>query len=598
LRTDLSQSRAISVYDAAQVAEVTRQMQLPRGTRITFDVAREVATRRGLKAVLAGDISSLGNSYILSARLVATASGDVLWAGRETATADGLAAAVDRLSATLRERVGESLRSIRADPPLAQMTTASTEALRLFAQSERAADADDTEAAVALLERAIALDSNFAIAHRRLAVLIRNTGGDTTKVQSSARRAYALRDKLSARERYMVDAAYHTYVAHDTAKTVAAYRALLDLYPDDRTATNNLALIYSEQGKRREALDLYWRSIRNGTAGAVTFGNAIPLEAEIGSLDSARVIIDAFAATYPENPNVPLYRANYFAAVGKLDSARAILERRREATRGNARLQVNVLYSLLNIAVTRGRLDEAVALYRDARRSQLQAFPNAAEGLPAAEDIERSILGVRMDIARDILHDTAAAAGLLEQSISRWPPERRPSPRNYLQAARAFAGVNRAESARAYWKKWEAVAKDSARNNPSALVLSVRATIAEAEGRFADAVRDLQLAREKLPGCPPCFLLQIANVYDRAGQPDSAIAYIDRRLAIRSLGEGPRAEVYERLAQLYDRRGDKPRAVKAYRQVVELWKDADAVLRPRVKTAQARIASLEGRPAP
>jgi TolB-like protein len=100
LRTDLSQSRAVSVYDVAQLSEVVRQMQLPPGTRVNFDVAKDVATRQGLKAVLAGEISSLGTSYVLSARLVATNTGDVLWAGRETATADGLSAAVDRLSAT------------------------------------------------------------------------------------------------------------------------------------------------------------------------------------------------------------------------------------------------------------------------------------------------------------------------------------------------------------------------------------------------------------------------------------------------------------------------------------------------------------------
>ena len=99
LRTDLSQSRSVSVYDVGQLGEVMTRMRLPRNSRVSFDVAKDVATRQGLKAVLAGDISSLGTAYVLNARLVATKSGEVLWATRETASADKLAAAVDHLSA-------------------------------------------------------------------------------------------------------------------------------------------------------------------------------------------------------------------------------------------------------------------------------------------------------------------------------------------------------------------------------------------------------------------------------------------------------------------------------------------------------------------
>jgi tetratricopeptide (TPR) repeat protein/tRNA A-37 threonylcarbamoyl transferase component Bud32 len=592
LRTDLSQSRAVSVYDVAQLSEVVRQMQMPRGSRITFDVAKEVATRQGLKAVLAGDISSLGNSYVLSARLVATGTGDVLWAGRENATADQLPAAVDRLSATLRERVGESLRSIRADPPLEQMTTSSTEALRLFAQSQRAGDAGDTEGATALLEKAIGLDSNFAMAHRKLAVLIRNAGGDTAKINRSVRRAYAMRDNLSARERYLVDAAYHNYVAVDTAKTIAAYSALLDQYPDDRAAANNLALIYRVQGKRNEALELYRSSIRSRTAAAVTFNNAIPLEVEIGSLDTAGAMIEAFAVAYPDNPNVPVNRSAYFAATGRLDSARAILERRREATRGNARLQSDVLFNLFQIAMSRGRFDEGTALYRDARRAQVEGFPNSSDELPPAEFVESNVFSLGVDIAL-ALHDTAGAVALQNQLISRWPPERLKSPANmYLGTASAFAALNRAEPARSYWKKWEAAVKDSVRNDPGSFALAVRGRIARAESRFADAVRDFQLAREKARGCPQCYLAEIGRTFDQAGQADSAIVYIERDMAVPSLGPDGSAMEYELLGKLYEKRGDKPNAVKAYQRFTELWKDADPSFQPRVKAARDKIAAL------
>ena len=262
-----------------------------------------------------------------------------------------------------------------------------------------------------------------------------------------------------------------------------------------------MGIIYRAQGKRNEARELYWRAISNRTAGAVTFTNAIRLEVELRGLDSAGVMVDAFARAYPENPTVPVLRAQYLAAVGQTDSARAILEARREATRGNGRLQPTVLYQLLNLAVSRERLDEALATLREARRTEVAAVPPDGRGLPAAEE-ERVLLEARANIALEFLRDTTAALQLIEQSVRQYPPERRATPNAFLDATRAFAAAGRPDRARTYWRRWEAAEKDSVRNDPFVYAPSVRATLATAEGRYAVAIRDLNLAREKCAGAP------------------------------------------------------------------------------------------------
>jgi hypothetical protein len=48
----------------------------------------------------------------------------------------------------------------------------------------------------------------------------------------------------------------------------------------------------------------------------------------------------------------------------------------------------------------------------------------------------------------------------------------------------------------------------------------------------------------------------------------------------------------ERLAQLYDAKGESAKAVKYYQKFVELWKSADPELQPRVVAARARLARL------
>src|SRR5262249_9201658 len=150
---------------------------------LTPALAQEVAQREGVPAVVVGEIAPVGKSYVLSAKVLGAADGSVLTAVRETAASDAeLIPALDRLSRALRERIGESLASIRADQPLEHVTTSSLEALKRYTKAERMADVGEEEAAIPVLQEAVAIDTGFAMAWRKLAVLISNTNGSLTKV--------------------------------------------------------------------------------------------------------------------------------------------------------------------------------------------------------------------------------------------------------------------------------------------------------------------------------------------------------------------------------------------------------------------------------
>ena len=105
----------VRILSTAEVGDALTRMQRDPATPVTPALAREIATREGAKAVVTGEISALGKSYVLSARILSAADGSELVALRETAGDDaGIVAALDRLSAKVRERIGESLTTIRA----------------------------------------------------------------------------------------------------------------------------------------------------------------------------------------------------------------------------------------------------------------------------------------------------------------------------------------------------------------------------------------------------------------------------------------------------------------------------------------------------
>jgi tetratricopeptide (TPR) repeat protein len=63
-------------------------------------------------------------------------------------------------------------------------------------------------------------------------------------------------------------------------------------------------------------------------------------------------------------------------------------------------------------------------------------------------------------------------------------------------------------------------------------------------------------------------------------------------MAVRSPDALYLAGVQKRLGELYDAKGDRQRAIEHYAKFVELWKNADPELQPKVAQAQARLAQL------
>src|SRR3989441_1748826 len=335
LRVDLAQSGVIRLLDAAAVGQALGRMGRAPGAPLDLALARELAQREGAKAVVHGQIDPLGRGYVVSAELVGASDGAALVAVRENAQDDGaiiaavaqddgaIIAAVDRLSGKLRERIGESLRTIRNSEPLEQVTTRSLEALRKYSQGVRASDAVDMARAAGLLQEAIALDTTFAMAYRKLAVVLSNAGGAQSRIAAAATQAFRHRDRLTPFERDLADAYYYTRVEYDPAKTEAAYRAALEHQPENGVALNNLALVFNGLRRFSEAESLAVRGLAIAPTQWALYVNA--MQAQIGQgkyADAARTLA-SLAQRAPGHPLRPFLRAFLATAQRQYEIGRA-----------------------------------------------------------------------------------------------------------------------------------------------------------------------------------------------------------------------------------------------------------------------------------
>jgi tRNA A-37 threonylcarbamoyl transferase component Bud32/tetratricopeptide (TPR) repeat protein len=589
VRAGLSESSVLTLVSQGEVAAALERMQRPGSSRIDLETARQIAQREGIKAIIDGDVASLAGSYILAVRLVTSDSARDLTSARATAAGpDKLIDAADQVARSLRGKAGESLRRVQNTPALARVTTSSFEALRKYSEATRLNDIESNyRAAIPLLREAVAIDSMFAEGWRKLAVALGNAGMPVAQSDSALSRAYGLRDRLSERERDIITASWFRFGAHrDRARALAVYDAMLARGDSDVIALNNLALELLGRREYARSETLYRAALRGQPDAQVMnegVYNALLWQGNLAAADSS------LRATCERLPNATRFRRHAVELLGwqgRLEEMQGALDSARKTRDPDAPNWA--LNQSVDLAADRGRLTEFRAL-----------IPEAAQGSGLLQAIAvLQIAGMfRLPIDAAL---KALDAALVEAPIEQLPVNARP----HTFLANTLAQARLPERARAMLTRYANEEKDT-------VVLRLRrpgldlaeARVARAEGRWAESVaawrRSDQLPDGPRVRCSYCVSFDVIETFAEAGMADSALAEYE---AYRAKGIGARNRVgpdlvlgaprSERIAQLYDARGDTAKAVEHYRDFIELWKDADPELQPRVKAARDRLRLL------
>ncbi|MEJ2679311.1 MAG: hypothetical protein P8174_09600, partial [Gemmatimonadota bacterium] len=585
LRMDLVESSVVSPASATAIAEVLGRMRRPPTTPLTVAVAREVAVRQGWPAVLTGRVGELGDAYVLTVQLITADSGRVLAGFRETASPEAVVEAVDRLSNAIRGKAGESLRSIRAAKPLPEATTPSLDALRAFAAGR--------------LEEAVEIDSTFAAGWVALAVKYSRTGYDREREVDAAKHAYRLRDRLNPVERGHAVGIYHMDFTGDWAASADAYRGILAIQPNDQIATTNLAVALARMHDFPAAEKRYAKAEAMSPTNSLSrFNHAGILYAE-GKVDSAWAVLDQPDSMLTYRMWTERMKAELAAADGDYDRAMARLDTLRGLT--SAQLSPASYFSYLiqqDIEATRGRLAEAVELggllEEGSRMVSLSPLRLAHAARPVlllgSAGLDTRAVVAHLNTLRDQLK--------LEQQS--------PLAHPYGLLAEAYAAAGLEREARGQLAAFDAVDArigTTTTDENRYRVARARALLALRAGQPERALAVLRSARTvpctadewTLPDL--CFAALEGRAQEQAGRPDSAIAAYERYLAVRTnarhtLDALDLPSVLERLADLCEQRGDRARAAMYYARFVDLWKDADPALQPRVAAARRALARL------
>ena len=155
---------------------------------------------------------------------------------------------------------------------------------------------NDPLAAEAFFQRATVLDPSFAMAYASLGTAYVNESGlDVAKLglsQENAAKAYALRDRVSEREKFYIDTHYYQFALVDQEKSEKAYELWRETYPADaKLAATNLSAIHEQLGDLDAALSEAQQALKLDPNSGISFNNLSEVYVQMGRLDEALAVI-------------------------------------------------------------------------------------------------------------------------------------------------------------------------------------------------------------------------------------------------------------------------------------------------------------------
>jgi tetratricopeptide (TPR) repeat protein len=580
LAAKLAESPHLHIVSGDSLRQTLRLMEQPATARLTPDLARRICVRDGSQVALDGTIAAIGDQYALTLDAVDCATGDSL--GRVEADAAGKNAvlpALGKLASRMRARLGESMGSIRKfNTPIEQATTNSLQALKDFSLArEDMTRKEDYASCVPLLEQAISLDPNFAMAYATLGTVYSSLPGDyDQQMVANVSKAYTLRNRVSEPERLYISSHYEQMVSGDLTKAAQVYQMWEQTYPKDLTPWIDLGNIYGSEGelrKMQEQLEVARRIAPDAVIAVMGLGGSYFAE---GRYAEAKTLFGEALAKSPGNPQVD----GALWTVAYAEGDRAGMTRWMGALKnsGNAFLPMAIEFELDSVRGKFEEIEKLGAQLVSSAQSQ-HATGNAASFL-ASEGYLAALFG-KPGVARGY---TARAMTLLpgDQGVV-----------ENAALALALAGDEAGAS-----KLLDGLAKAHPQDTivNQVWVPVGRGIVALESGHPRQALALLQPARRyglaTQNSSPAFYFSGLASLAAGQAQPAAAdfqeiqnhrpIFDLDPTFSLAELGLA-RAEV---------KLGDKNAALTDYQNFFALWKDADPAL-PVLQQAKKEYAKLE-----
>jgi len=640
LITDLENTGFFHVATWERLRDLMKQIGKQDEEIIEKDLGFELCRREGIESIVLGSVMKVGSVFATDVKVFDVATKELIKS--TSSRGEGIDSIINtqigELSREIALGVGITREEIAsADLDISEFTTTSMDAYNYFIKGREDFYNQYFTDAVILLEKAVELDPNFAMAY----LILCNTYAalqEINKAKENIEKAKALLETaaVTEKEKLMIEAEYAYWVENIKEKWLEIANTIVEKYPRDKWMHLELSIhfremeMYSEVIKHAEivlALDPSWGDAYNELAFAY---------ANTGDNEKALEYLQKGSAAIPGDPKMNLSTGHFYVKMGKIDEAirkfKDALDIKPDFNIENYMAYAYAMkedYSetfrwmdqFIANAPSEGRKADTGYIFKGFYHYVLGNSKQALEDLQTGWDIYSELGFGRHWVSEYIMGYVNYERGefdLSQVQIQSWHdglmeiyPQEAEDNRNFvsfwlyspLGAIELKKG--NIDSARSYLKKMEAVMPKMTSPQKLEGYNWLLGQILLAEESYDEAIALLKNApRMKMPWLwltQPVITynlfdtnMLLGRAYREKGDWDKAIEIYERLVDPNPEnrdGRLIRPMNYYYLALCYEMKGQKAKAIEHYEKFLSLWKDADPGI-AEVEDARKRLQLL------
>jgi tetratricopeptide (TPR) repeat protein/predicted Ser/Thr protein kinase len=633
LIADLTQSKYIRVLSSDRLLDILSDLGQTDAESLSSSVLKQVAARSGSAYILRGSYTKAGEHFRIDAILQNASTMEPVGSDRvEGIGEDSFLTMVDELTRKVKEHFQLTQREIAddIDDDVSKITTTSSEALKYYIEGRKYHLTRNYERSIELMKKAVAIDPEFAMAYRSMAMAYSGLGF-TPLANENMTKALKFSDRLPAKERFFIKADFLGQSEKTFAKSIEAYKNLLDLYPDDPSGNHNLAVRYSSSGEYRKAIKHYEINRNNDDLSLIGYGNLAAVYRNVGDYDKARDVLEEALKKYPESPVPHQNLAIHFRMEEKFDLALEEVDKAfaLSSAQGTQVTRLN-FYRRAAVYFYQGNLAKAEEDYRWLKnQKEPQAIYAGSMGLANLDILQgrfqeiKNILGPYIDLAekyavywpaseiylkfayvdlktgnlKEALKDCDKAIAYALKSESWGGPNRQR--RSLRLKGLAYLHMGAFEAAVKTAEELRISLLDSPNPQDMHFYQNLRGMIDLEQSHFSTAIENLEKALILQTSDPhqkrADYIQSLAMAHAASGDIDKAQKEFEK-ITSTVLDRFAYGDCYARsfyeLGKIYEKRGWSGKAIEQYVKFLDLWEGADPGF-PEVEDARARLSDLK-----
>ena len=633
---DLNQSKYIDVLSSENVFQILKNLNQLKAKTYSSDVLKQVASRGGVNHVLVGDYAKAGETIRIHVNLIDVRRDKTIATETdEDVGAENIFTMVDRLTKKIKGRLDLTNDQLAddLDREVSQITTSSPEAFRYYVDGRRKHIEGEYSQSIESMEKAVAIDQEFAMAYRSLAVSYGNMGLSPQR-KEYIQKALELSDRLSEKELFQIQGDFFSESEETYNQAIEAFTKLLNLYPDDTTARHNLALIYYNIEELDKTLEHFERCVEAGTEFVGTYYSLADVHMMKGQYDKAEEVLRYYLENVSDHswihqylvfnyichrqfhiaqaeldiaiPLAPTHRRSFYLKGVYHTMTGTFIEAEKEYPKATEDKEPAGTYlgyhGLANLSLTQGRFRDSIA--------QLRSIISFSQniGVRWAESQARSILGYRLMASsryQEALREFNKAWDIGAQA------QRQDLQRLALHyKGLAYLGMRSRSRAQRTADELKTAIEGWGHQKEIRRYHHLMGLIELDKKKYSEAIEHLETALAFLPSeCSvwteghinnnhAIYIESLALAYHRSGDLEKAIEYYEK-LTMLTTGRlyfgGIYAKSFYMLGRIYQQMGDNAKAEDNYNKFLALWFNADANI-SEVSDAKRRLSGLNRKP--